>query len=93
MDGVQLYQQELEQATLEKQTTEYVGARTDSFVQVRSDVHWGWLVAGGICLMIGVVVATIVLAKITPVGQMIVKAWNGLKAMFGAIIAWKPKGK
>jgi hypothetical protein len=70
-----------------------VKPKTDSFIKVVSDIHWGWLIAGGICLMIGVLVALIVLSKITPLGQMITKAWNGLAAMFKALIAWKPKGK
>lgn len=66
-----------------------VKPKTDSFVK---DVPWYWLVGGGVCLVIGALVVTILVAKLTPIGKILTKAWNGLIAMFKALIAWKPKG-
>jgi len=69
-----------------------VNLQTDSFIQVVSDIHWGWLLAGGVCFVIGALALIILGLKLTPLGGIIAKAWNGLKAMFKALIAWKPKG-
>jgi len=85
--------EEIKEEIFKDSPIEYVGTRTDAFVQVRSDVHWFWLAGGGICLVIGILVAVIILAKITPIGQMITKVWNALVSMFKALLAWKPKGK
>lgn len=70
-----------------------VKPKTDSFVQIISDVHWGWLLGGVVCIVIGGLVVFILLLKLTPLGKIVSKAWNGLAAMFKALIEWKPKGK
>jgi len=65
---------------------------TDSFVQIVSNVN-PWIIAGAVvALVIGILVIVILFLKITPMGKMVSKIWNGLKSMFDALIKWKPKG-
>jgi len=69
-----------------------VKPKTDSFIQVVSNINPWLLGLGFISLVIGFTVIAILLAKLTPLGKVITKSWNGLLAMFKALIAWKPKG-
>lgn len=66
--------------------------KTDGFVQVVSNINPWVLGFGGICLVIGGTVVLVLLAKITPLGKMISKAFRGLLAMFKALIEWRPRG-
>ncbi len=67
--------------------------KTDSFIQIVSDMHWTWIAGIFVCLVIGLTVVLILVSKLTPLGKMLTKAFNGLKAMFVALIKWKPKDK
>ena len=84
----------IQQQTIKKSYVEVPnGVKTDSFIKIVSDIPpWGiWL--GVFCLFIGFTVVLILAAKLTPLGQLLTKGFNGLKAMFKALIAWNPKGK
>jgi hypothetical protein len=89
-------QQQIQQIPVQKKAYVEVPvkqtAKTDNFIQIVSDIHWGWLVFIGFCIVIGAVVSLTLFLKLTPLGRLIIKAADGLKSMFKALIEWSPKG-
>jgi hypothetical protein len=69
-----------------------VEPKTDTFINIVSDIPPGWLAFIGLCFFVGLIIVTVILLKITKLGQLISKGLGGLKAALKALWDWKPGG-